>query len=80
MKTVNPGTSNTTRNALIKDKIWKQIAEYRRCKDLVEIFDGDENNLTNFEYYYEKMREAQYNAYYIIDTFKCYRFLELIDM
>lgn len=80
MKTVNPGTSSATRNIILNDKLWKLIVEYRRCKDLAEKFDGDDNNALNFEYYYDKMREAQYNAYQIIHAFKCYRFLELIDM
>lgn len=72
--------SSVQHNILISSKLWNLITQYKRFKKLADVFDGDDNNIAHYNYYYQKMLEAQTNAYYLICATDCFDLMTLIDM
>ena len=73
-------TTSVSRNILISSKLWKLINQYKRYKKLVDIFDGDDNLTAHYDYYYQKMCEAQLNAYQLMCATDHFDLMILVDM
>lgn len=72
--------NNVTRNILINSKLWKLITQYKHYKKLVDVFDGDDNLIAHYDYYYQKMCEVQLNAYQLMCATEQFDLMILIDM
>lgn len=77
MKNLN---NSVSRNILISSKLWKLINQYKHYKKLVDVFDGDDNLTIHYDYYYQKMCEAQLNAYQLMCATENFDLMILIDM
>lgn len=73
-------TNNVSGNILVSSKLWKLIEQYKRYKKFVDIFDGDDNLISHYDYYYQRMCEAQLNAYQLMCATENFDLMILIDM